>query len=248
MKNNRTRTQAVVVAAIATLASLPARAEPPMHVDDAGTLAKGGMKIEGAWSKDDKTRGLEGVFGFAPIDHLEIGLSLAHEKDRSEDPATKIRGTGVSFKWVPLQNETGWSVGASLAYGHHRVKQAAAEDEEDSSPSKYTAKEYAFSGLATYRFKSEQVVHLNLGATRSKALGERDTVNTWGIGFEQPLVDRLKLTAEIFGEEHSRPDKAIGLRYEIREGLKVSAAIGRGNDRDFGQVGFPGNFDHDHAG
>jgi hypothetical protein len=38
------------------------------------------------------------------------------------------------------------------------------------------------------------------------------------------------------------PDKAIGLRYELFEGFKVSAAVGRGNDRGFGQAGFAWEF------
>lgn len=39
------------------LAASLAHAEAPMNVDDAGTLDKGGMKIEGVWSKDDRPRG-----------------------------------------------------------------------------------------------------------------------------------------------------------------------------------------------
>jgi len=86
------------------------------------------------------------------------------------------------------------------------------------------------------------VVHLNLGTTRVKAQGDSDSVGTWGAGYEHPLAENLKLTAEIFGEEHAGPDKAVGLRYEIVEGLKVSGAVGRGNDRSFGQVGFSWEF------
>jgi len=51
-----------------------------------------------------------------------------------------------------------------------------------------------------------------------------------------------KLTAEVFGEEGSGPDKALGLRYEVIEGFKISGAIGRGNERGFGQIGFAWEF------
>ncbi len=225
----------ILIASAGLLVALPVHAEPPMNVDDAGTLGKGGLKVEGALSRDDKERGGELVFGFAPIDNLEVGLAVARATDHDPDPSTRLRGTGISFKWVPIQNDTGWSLGASFGYGHTRVN-------ERSAPDKFTEKEYALSGLATYRFESEQVVHLNLGTTRVKAQGESDSVGTWGAGYEHPLAENLKLTAEIFGEEHAGPDKAVGLRYEIVEGLKVSGAVGRGNDRSFGQVGFSWEF------
>lgn len=225
----------ILIASASLLAALPVRAEPPMNVDDAGTLDKGGLKVEGALSRDDKLRGGELVFGFAPIEDLEIGISVARATDRDPDPSTRLRGTGISFKWVPIQNDTGWSLGASFGYGHARVNERA-------TPDKFTEREYAFSGLATYRFENEQVVHLNLGATRVKAQGDSESVGTWGVGYEYPLVENLKLTAEVFGEEHAGPDKAVGLRYEIAAGLKISGAVGRGNDRSFGQVGFSWEF------
>ncbi len=224
-----------LVAALSCLTALPAHAEPPMNVDDAGTLGKGGLKVEGVLGRDDKERGGELVFGFAPVDDVEIGISVARATDHDPDPSSKLRGTGIGVKWVPIQNESGWSLGASFGYGHTRVN-------ERSAPDKFTEKEYAFSGLATYRFEPGQVVHLNLGATRVKAQGDSDSVGTWGAGYEHPLAENLKLTAEIFGEEHAGPDKAIGLRYEIFEGFKVSGAVGRGNDRSFGQVGFSWEF------
>lgn len=86
------------------------------------------------------------------------------------------------------------------------------------------------------------MLHLNLGAVRVKGPGESETVGTWGAGYEFPLAENLQLTAEIYGSEHARPDKAIGLRYEVFEGFKISAALGRGNDRSFGQIGFAWEF------
>lgn len=236
--NARKTSKVAVLATTVLFVATPALAEGPMATDDAGTLDQGGMKVEGVWSKDDQTRGGELVFGFAPMEDLEIGIAVARATDRADDPSTRLRGTGISFKWVPIQNkgdEGGWSLGASFGYGRTRV-------DERVTPVKFTEKEVAFSGLATYRFASEQVVHLNLGAARVKAQGASDTVGTWGIGFEQPLVQNLKLTAEVFGEEHIRPDKAIGLRYEVFDGFKISGAVGRGNDRSFGQVGFAWEF------
>jgi len=212
-----------------------ALAEPPMHVDDAGTLGKGGMKLEGAWLRDDKERGGELVFGFAPIEHLEIGITAKRSADHDPNPSTKLHGTGIGLKWVPYQNETGWSLGLKIDLDRTRV-------DDRSNEENFTEKERLVTALATYRFESGQAVHLNLGATRFKAPLERETRGTWGLGFEQQLTENLKLTTEIFGEEQARPDKAIGLRYKIIEGLKVSGAVGRGNNRSFWQIGFAWEF------
>ena len=217
------------------LAASLAHAEAPMNVDDAGTLDKGGMKIEGVWSKDDRPRGGELVFGFSPIDDLELEVGAGRAHDRSAHPATRFDGLGFGAKWVPYQNEKEWSLGARIDVGHIRVK-----DRE--TPDRFTERSYALTGLASYRFENEQVLHLNLGTERVRAKGERDTAGTWGIGYEFPLAEGLQLIVEAFGAEDSRPDRAVGLRYEILQGLKVSGAVGRGDGRSLGQAGIAWEF------
>lgn len=216
----------------------PAFAEGPMNTDDAGTLDKGGMKVEGVLGRDDKERGGELVFGFSPIENVEVGIAVARSKDHSADPDTDLRGEGISIKWVPYQNDTGWSLGASFGYGRTRV---------DETPDNFVAKEYSITGLASYRLDNGQVLHMNLGAARVKEHGKAqdnasNTLGTWGIGYEFPLIENLQLTVETFGEENSGPDKAIGLRYEIVDGLKAYGAVGRGNDRSFGNLGLAWEF------
>jgi hypothetical protein len=217
------------------LISSPSLAEGPMNTDDAGTLDRGGMKLEAILNRDNQERGGEMVFGFGPIDDVEIGLSYAQATDRTNDPATRLRGTGLAVKWVPIQNDTGLSLGMSLGYGNTRI-------DERATPQKYTEEEYAVSGLATWRFESGQVLHANLGSTRLKGQDTKDDAGTWGLGYEHPLAENLKLTAEIFGQQQTRPDKAVGLRYEIVTGLKLYGAVGRGNDRSFGNVGVAWEF------
>lgn len=224
----------VTLSAGLLMASL-AHAEAPMNVDDAGTLDKGGMKVEGVWSKDDRTRGGELVFGFSPIDDLELEVGAGRAHDSSARPATRFDGFGVGAKWVPYQNEKGWSLGARVDFGLTRIK-----DRE--TPDRFSERSYALTGLASYRFENEQVLHLNLGTERIRAKGESDTAGTWGIGYEFPLMEGLQLTVETFGAEDARPDRAVGLRYEVLPGVKVSGAIGRGNDRSFGQAGFAWEF------
>lgn len=223
-------TRSVLHCAVLAFAASSAHAEGPMHTDDAGTLDKGGMKVEGVWSKDDKTAGGELLFDFSPVETLELEVAASQASDDSSRPATRLSGTGFGAKWVPWQNETGWSLGGRFDFGHTRIHDRAASR-------KYTEREYAVTGLASWRRENGQVLHLNLGVVQVEAQGGRDAVGTWGIGYEFPLGDKLQLTAETFGAEHSRPDKALGLRYEVVDGFKVSGAVCRGNDRNFGQVG-----------
>jgi hypothetical protein len=67
-------------------------------------------------------------------------------------------------------------------------------------------------------------------------------VNTWGVGFEQPLMENLQLTLETFGAEHSGPDKQAGLRWTVAEGVKLSVAAGRGNNRNIANAGLAWEF------
>ena len=69
-----------------------------------------------------------------------------------------------------------------------------------------------------------------------------DNANFWGVGAEFPLTEQLDFTVETFGEEHSGPDRQAGLRYEIADGLKLSAAAGRGNGRNIANVGVAWEF------
>ncbi|MHB1358814.1 MAG: hypothetical protein ACYCWC_04450 [Rhodocyclaceae bacterium] len=72
--------------------------------------------------------------------------------------------------------------------------------------------------------------------------GPNEANNTWGVGFDQPLLENLRLTLETYGAEHSRPDKQVGLRWTIAEGVKLSGAVGRGNGRSFGNAGIAYEF------
>ena len=106
------RIRLAVLATAGLLITPLAHAEAPMNVDDAGTLDKGGMKIEGVLSKDDKTRGGELLFGFSVIENLEMEIGVARATDHATDPDSRARGIGFGAKWVPYQNDTGWSLGA----------------------------------------------------------------------------------------------------------------------------------------
>ncbi|MEW6512594.1 MAG: hypothetical protein AB1443_01190 [Pseudomonadota bacterium] len=232
---NQSFKKLALLASLGMCVATPVLAEGPMATDDAGTLDMGGMKVEAVLGRDDKARSAELGFGFGLVENVEIGLGFARETDRADDPSAKLRGTGIGIKWIPIQNDTGWSLGLSFGYGKTRVN-------DRFNAEKFTEKEYAFSGLASYRLENGQVLHMNLGSTRVKAQGESESVGNWGIGYEFPLMENLQLTVEAFGEEHAGPDKAIGLRYEIADGFKLYASVGRGNDRSFGNLGVAWEF------
>lgn len=67
-------------------------------------------------------------------------------------------------------------------------------------------------------------------------------MNFWGVGLDVPLGGQLDFVVETFGAEHSGPDRQVGLRYTIAEGVKVSGAVGRGNDRNLANVGVAWEF------
>lgn len=227
MQNKNTCVRLAVLAALLVGAASPALAERPMAVDDAGTLERGDAKLEFGWSKDDSVRGLEGAVGYGPIDNVEVELGFGRGKDHDPSPDVNVRVLGAAVKWVPLQSETGLSAGLKYEYGREHV---GGEDVEYAN---------ALLGLATWAFAAGPRVHVNLGR---EWVRNGDNVDLWGVGAELPLTEQFDFTLETFGEEHSGPDRQVGVRYEIAEGLKLSAAAGRGNGRNIGNVGVAWEF------
>ncbi|MCV2217334.1 hypothetical protein [Thauera sp. Sel9] len=217
----------LAVASALAATSMPVSAERPMAVDDAGTLERGGAKLEFGWSRDDALKGFEGAVGYGPIDNVEVELSFGRAKDRDESPDVTVRGVGAALKWVPLQAETGLSAGLKYEYGRERVSGEG------------ISRANALAGLASWAFEAGPRVHVNLGREWVRGDGHADF---WGVGADFPLSERLQFTIETFGEEHAGPDRQAGLRYEIADGVKVSGAVGRGNDRNIANVGVAWEF------
>lgn len=211
----------------------PAFAERPMVVDDAGAIAQGDGKVEAGWSRDDELRGWDLAVGYAPIDNVELEIAFTRSRDRSTSPQTEFEATGLAAKWIPVHAETGLSAGfkADVATG----------ELDDQLGTVVKPKAHALTGLATWAFASGQLLHANLGRAWEKVDDVSEGINNWGLGVEQPLTEGLVLTLETFGNEHERPDRQLGVRWEVA-GLKLSAAAGRGNDRSFAQAGLAWEF------
>lgn len=224
---------AILAAAVAASAG-PAFAERPMNVDDAGTLERGGAKLEFGWSRDDRLRGFDAATGYGPIDNVEVEINAARTRDDAPSPEQKFRGVGAAVKWVPLQQEVGLSAGVKFEWGREHASDDAGLDEDGEGS--------GLIALLSWGLASGQVIHVNFSRGWVRAGGDTEAENGWGIATAYPLGDRLKLTAEVFGAQHGAPDKAVGVSFKLAEGLAISAAVGRGNDRNFGNAGISWEF------
>lgn len=89
---------AACLAAVSLAFSGVAYAERPMNVDDAGTLDKGGAKVEFGWSRDDHARGFEGAVGYGPIENVEVELNYGGSRDSEPNPSERARALGMAIK------------------------------------------------------------------------------------------------------------------------------------------------------
>jgi len=74
MSQRKSGLRPIVLASLFALCSPPALAERPMAVDDAGTLERGGAKLEFGWSRDDAVRGYEGAAAAAYFGAWQLAL------------------------------------------------------------------------------------------------------------------------------------------------------------------------------
>ena len=202
-------------------------AESPMFTDDAGTMAPGQQKLEFVWQKDAHTHQPVLAWGISPLENLELGLSTGRGTDSTT--TDKVLAHTVSVKWVPLQAAQSWSAGLRWDWIYETTQSPGQPDA--------LVHGYALTALASYRQSEGGTWHLNWGKNYRTLVTGTQNASIWALGYDHPLGEKLTVTAEIHSQTAQSPDKALGLRYEIREGLKLSGALGRGNERQFGQLG-----------
>ncbi len=213
----------IACCAVALLCGV-AFAEAPMVTDDAGTLDKGGKKIEGGFTKSgsQRTYGLSG--GFAPIDNVELGLGLQHTRDGSI-PASG-NAAAFSAKWIPLKSGI-FSAGVKLDYVHAKSGGASANAT-------------TLTAIGSARLDSGYALHANLGRTNTSGGGGH--ANNWALGGEAPVAEKVQLTFDLYSSTGSDTGKQIGARWEMQKGLKLSAAFGRYNKDNTANAGFSWEF------
>jgi hypothetical protein len=211
MKQNRSSRQALSLIAASLLLATQAFAEAPMITDDAGTMDAGGKKIESGFAKSGSQRsyGLSG--GYSPIEGVELGVGLSHARDKSI-PASG-NATSLSAKWIPLKSGI---FSAGLKLDHVRAKSGGLSSHDTT-----------LTALGSARFESGYVLHANLGRTHASDGGGRST--HWALGYEARLAEKVQLTLDIHSSTGSDTGKQIGARWELKQGLKLSGALGRFN-------------------
>lgn len=207
------------------LCSPTAQAGRPMTTDDADTLGQGGVELQAGWQRDDGNVAMGAAVGYGLIDTLDIEL----EFERGDDDASgSVRALALALKWVPIRSNAGSAVGLGMAYGHARIDASDGKTHENSG---------ALTALFSHPIAEEALLHVNLGREWSDDDEGTTAGNLWGVGIELPLVGPLTLTVETFGVSEARPDRAAGIRFELADGVELSAAVGRGNDRSFASAG-----------
>lgn len=228
---------ALRLCALLAIGAMPvgsALAHRPMAVDDAGGMAQGDAKLEFGWSRDDEARGYDGAAGYVVVDGLELEVSVEKQWDHADNPTIRARGAGLAAKWVPIAADHGLSMGLKAEYGKAWAKASGFPEER--------GKGYGVTGLLTWTYGSGAAAHVNLGRGWEEIDGDTDAVNGWGLGVSYPVTARFDVAAEVFGLEDGRPDRQVGVRYEVAEGVQLSAAFGRGNDRSFANAGIGWEF------
>lgn len=212
---------------LAALVLMPglAVAEPPMATDDAGTLGRAGSKLELAWAKDGSARGWRLAGGFAPIERLELELSLGRASDTSTSPSIALRTTGFAAKWVPLE------MGATTAGLKLEFERERADGGGRTRGTRWL-------GLLSHRIEPGHALHANLGRSWSRDIaGLRENLTVWSLGGEFGLSDRVSLTGDVFGASGGAgTGRQLGLRVKVVEGFKLSVAAGRQSGESSGRL------------
>ena len=213
------------LAAIGTLAlATTAWAEAPMATDDAGTLEKGGTKVEGQWSREGQTRGLGLAVAHSPLEKLEAEISFARSTDRSGSPHVSNRITGLALKWVPI----------SIGKTNIGVKVDRSTEKPDNAN---RARSSSIRGLYTLRMESGHAFHMNLGRSSSTdSAGVSSMATVWSLGAEQEVAESVTLVGDWFGESGTSPGYLLGARWTVKEGMKLSAAFGRSQGQTLGRA------------
>jgi hypothetical protein len=190
-------------------ACLPAWAEGPMLNDDAGTLGPGKFKIEGVWNKlkDSTTKTL--LFGYGPVQTLEVDVGGERLSDSSVP--LKVEGQFISLKWVP--------------YSQGEVTAGGRLDYERAKSGGVVANTTTLIGLLTWRSQAGTVLHFNAGRAKPNT---GSASNFYGAGAELPLAAQAQLTFDYARDSATTTNvKQFGVRWEVAPGLKLFGASAR---------------------
>lgn len=185
-----------------------AHAGRPLTVEDANVNEVGKGHIE-TWT----ARGPDGqrAWFVSPAWSPKEGLELAATVSRDTQQKQTAGAVQAKFR-LSASQENGCNFGALLGL--------AQAEREKSHP--------YVNGLLSCNHPDWGSVHGNLGAVHLQA---SKYINTWGAAWEYP-IGAATFHLESFGQQHLKPARAMGLRYELSPQLQIDGSLGRQLGKD----------------
>lgn len=223
---NRTAALRALLIGFGIAVTIPAQAGRPMATDDAAVVESGACQLEIWIERARDSRGTWLNPGCTPSGGTEFSLGGARVR---EDGAS----TFTVHQWQIKQmlrayDET--QTGFALAIGGQRVRLG-------------DARESFLNGISTVPLAGEaHLLHLNLGALRTRNEDRRRTRATWGLAYDVEVATATRAALETFGTSGQRANWQFGLRHELVPGRvqldgSVGSAIGRWSDTRLFTVG-----------
>ena len=189
----------------------PVLAGRPLATDDAAIVEAGACQLE-AWmerGRDHRATWLNP--GCNPFGRTEFAFGGA--RVRPDDlPAYTLHAWQIKRM---LREHDAAHAGYAIAFGGQRQRHGG-------------AREVYLNGIATLPLAAEvRVLHINLGALRTRDADGRHTRATWGLAFDAEVATATRASLEAFGTSSERPRWQFGLRHELVPGhLQLDASLG----------------------
>ncbi|MCS6996666.1 MAG: hypothetical protein NZ533_06860 [Casimicrobiaceae bacterium] len=203
--------RAVVCAVSAVALVSLAHAGRPFATDDAAIVAAGACQVE-AWTERGRDeRALWVNPGCNPFGSTEFALGGARVRVDGEGRFSVLRGQ-VKHLFRPV-SET--DPGFAIAVGGSRARSVG-------------EREWFVNGIASLPLSGEErVLHLNLGAVRTRTDGRARERLTYAAAFDTALWSGGRLALEAFGTSGERAQWQLGAKHELIPGhLQVDASVG----------------------
>ena len=211
------RLGAAAAVLVPLLACDAVQAARPLVTEDAGVLDRGDCEFEGVGSRlsvDGRTA-RSGLLQVACGIGIQTQLSGAFATTRIEDGHSTQAAAGGKTSLRDLTDE---QVGVALAYTFIGTRPSGMGWRYD-----YTA----LLGVVTVPMRKDLLVHLNLGASRSRIDEETNAIWAVAAEFLQVAHPGLDLVVETFGNQRDPLWLNAGVRYAVvPERFTVNASFG----------------------
>nr|WP_315250059.1 hypothetical protein [uncultured Duganella sp.] len=208
--NTLIRSPRAIGAGLLACASLPAFAGRPLTVEDATIATPGQCQLETYAQRAGATR----EYWATPACNVGGEWELAVGGAWMEDDLSRTHYARLQAKTV-LQTlmPGGWGIGMVLA-DQFRSGRGLDGDLSVNVPLSFSLSD------------DKMLLHLNAGVVRTQEA--RKNYATWGIGAEFKLDEHNSLTAESYGQHHSRGRFQLGLAHAlIPDRLQIDCSAGK---------------------